>query len=80
VEYQAREHRYELTDAARQELAGLFERMPRGAGFGNGRLARQAFQEMTERQAQRVAELDDPTPEQLISLELEDLPQLGVSD
>ncbi|WP_240500873.1 hypothetical protein [Streptomyces albus] len=32
--------------------------MPRGDGFGNGRTARQAFQLMTERHAQRLAEGD----------------------
>ncbi|MEU9450303.1 right-handed parallel beta-helix repeat-containing protein [Streptomyces sp. NPDC048277] len=74
VEYQAGQHRYELTPTARTELVGLFEAMPRGEGFGNGRSARQIFQETTERQAQRVAELAAPTPEQLISLEAHDLP------
>ena len=76
VEHQAREHRYELTPAAREDLIGLFERLPRTEGFGNGRSARQMFQEMTERQAQRVAMLSAPTPEQLMSLEQEDLPLL----
>ncbi|MEU0965938.1 right-handed parallel beta-helix repeat-containing protein [Streptomyces sp. NPDC005917] len=75
VEYQAAQHRYELTPTARTELLALFETMPRGEGFGNGRSARQLFQEMTERQAQRVAELTAPTSDQLISLEAHDLPQ-----
>ncbi|WP_234534492.1 right-handed parallel beta-helix repeat-containing protein [Streptomyces shenzhenensis] len=74
VEFQAGRHRYELTPTARTELVSLFETMPRGEGFGNGRSARQIFQEMTERQAQRVAELTAPTAEQLISLEAHDLP------
>ncbi|WP_046730422.1 right-handed parallel beta-helix repeat-containing protein [Streptomyces humi] len=74
VEFQAGQHRYELTPTARAELLALFEGMPKGEGFGNGRSARQVFQEMTERQAQRVAELAAPTDEQLISLEDHDLP------
>ncbi|MEV7976950.1 right-handed parallel beta-helix repeat-containing protein [Streptomyces sp. NPDC086519] len=74
VEFQAGRHRYELTPTARTELFSLFEAMPRGEGFGNGRSARQIFQEMTERQAQRVAEFTAPTAEQLISLEAHDLP------
>ncbi|MEV4614903.1 right-handed parallel beta-helix repeat-containing protein [Kitasatospora sp. NPDC049258] len=74
VEHQAREHRYELTDTARGQLLRHFETMPRGAGFGNGRSARQTFQEMTERQAQRMAELGTPTPDQLTALEAADLP------
>ncbi|MDX3237436.1 right-handed parallel beta-helix repeat-containing protein [Streptomyces sp. ME03-5709C] len=78
VEYQAAEHQYELTPTAREELTRLFELLPRGEGFGNGRSARQMFQEMTERQAQRVAELDDPTADQLMALETQDLPQPAV--
>ncbi|MDX3850170.1 right-handed parallel beta-helix repeat-containing protein [Streptomyces sp. AK02-01A] len=73
-EYEAKEHRYELTTAAREGLTGLFEGLPRGEGFGNGRSARQMFQEMTERQAQRVAMLGAPTPDELMSLEAQDLP------
>ena len=74
VEYQAGQHRHELTPMARTELFGLFQARPRGEGFGNGRWARQIFQETTERQAQRVAELAAPTAERLISLEAHDLP------
>ncbi|MFG2071958.1 right-handed parallel beta-helix repeat-containing protein [Nonomuraea maritima] len=74
VEHQAREHRYELTPAARDALTTLFAAMPRDAGFGNGRYARQTFQEMTERQAQRVAELDEPTSTDLVTLDVRDLP------
>lgn len=77
VDYQAGQHRYELTPSARGDLLALFQGMPRGEGFGNGRSARQIFQEMTERQAQRVAELMDPTADQLISLESHDLPLLA---
>jgi hypothetical protein len=75
VEHQAAAHRYELTAQARAELSGYFRRMPRGEGFGNGRSARQVFQEMTARQAQRVAELPDPGAEDLVGLEAVDLPQ-----
>jgi Holliday junction resolvasome RuvABC ATP-dependent DNA helicase subunit len=74
VEYQAREHQYEVTAAAREELTRLFEQMPRADGFGNGRSARQVFQQMTERQAHRLAELAAPSPGQLVSLEAADLP------
>jgi hypothetical protein len=66
--------KYELSPAARQELTRLFERMPREEGFGNGRSARQVFQQMTERQSHRLAELPAPTPDQLMCLELADLP------
>ncbi|MFE2727489.1 right-handed parallel beta-helix repeat-containing protein [Kitasatospora sp. NPDC059327] len=75
VDHQAREHRYELTTDTRRRLLRHFETIPRGSGFGNGRSARQTFQEMTERQAQRMAELTTaPTAGQLTALEPEDLP------
>jgi hypothetical protein len=63
-----------VTPGAREELARLFERMPREEGFGNGRSARQVFQQMTERQAHRLAELAAPSSDQLVSLEAADLP------
>ncbi|TDD56333.1 AAA family ATPase [Kribbella antibiotica] len=75
VEHQARGHQYELTPDARTALNTLFEQQPRGDGFGNGRSARQIFQAMTERQAHRMSELGTPTPAQLVSLEVPDLPE-----
>ncbi|MGW7682573.1 right-handed parallel beta-helix repeat-containing protein [Kribbella sp. NPDC054772] len=75
VEHQAGGHQYEVTTDARTALSDLFERMPRGEGFGNGRSARQIFQAMTERQAHRLSELTAPTPEQLVALESADLPE-----
>nr|WP_238357122.1 right-handed parallel beta-helix repeat-containing protein [Kribbella italica] len=74
-EYHANEHQYELSGDARTALSHLFQVLPRGEGFGNGRSARQIFQQMTERQAHRLAELDAPTPQQLVSLEAADIPQ-----
>ena len=75
VEYQAELHRYQLTGEARDGLERFFAQLPRREGFGNGRLARQTFQEMTERQAQRVAELADPAAADLVGLNADDLPQ-----
>ncbi|GIG59717.1 sporulation protein [Longispora fulva] len=74
VEHQADSHRYELTAAARSGLGAYFDTLPRAEGFGNGRLARQVFQEMTERQAQRVAEMAEASPAELVLLEAGDLP------
>nr|WP_272954763.1 right-handed parallel beta-helix repeat-containing protein [Kribbella sandramycini] len=75
VEHQARGHQYELTGDARGALTTLFEQLPRGEGFGNGRSARQIFQAMTERQAHRMSELTAPTSAQLVALEAADLPE-----
>ncbi|WP_371493755.1 right-handed parallel beta-helix repeat-containing protein [Kitasatospora sp. NBC_00374] len=58
VERAASGHGYELADGTREALAQHFERMPRGADFGNGRAARKVFEEMVDRQASRLAELE----------------------
>ncbi|MER7246252.1 right-handed parallel beta-helix repeat-containing protein [Kribbella sp. NPDC000426] len=75
VEHQAGGHQYEVSPDARVALSDLFEQLPRGEGFGNGRSARQIFQAMTERQAHRLSELTAPTPAQLVSLEVADPPE-----
>ncbi|MEU9472679.1 hypothetical protein AB0D78_40105 [Streptomyces avermitilis] len=48
------------------ELRTRFRQLPRGVGIDNGCSAHQPFQEMTERQAQRVAELPASTSDQPI--------------
>ncbi|XIG79598.1 sporulation protein K [Streptomyces sp. SGAir0957] len=58
VEHQAASHEYALAAETAEALHTWFEEVPRGDQFGNGRSARQVFQLMTERHAQRVAELD----------------------
>ncbi|MFI6980892.1 right-handed parallel beta-helix repeat-containing protein [Embleya sp. NPDC050154] len=80
VEHHAGLHRYELSVPARKALGELFTAMPRGAQFGNGRTARQVFQQMTERQAMRMAEIDTPDERQLVVLDEMDLPRLVGSD
>jgi nitrous oxidase accessory protein NosD len=74
VETQSRMHEYELSPAARIALLSYFDTLPRATGFGNGRLARQLFQDMTERQAQRLADLPDSSNDDLSRIEPEDLP------
>ena len=59
VERSAVGHGYELAPDTREALAVLFEQMPRGADFGNGRAARKVFEEMVDRQAARLAELTE---------------------
>ncbi|MDH5291073.1 MAG: AAA family ATPase, partial [Acidimicrobiia bacterium] len=41
---------------------------PRGPGFGNGRLARNLFEAAVLRHALRLAEVAEPTNEQLVTL------------
>ncbi|MER7739577.1 right-handed parallel beta-helix repeat-containing protein [Streptomyces sp. NPDC096538] len=50
-------HQYELGEGTAAALAAHFEAMPRGADFGNGRAARGVFEEMVDRQAVRLATL-----------------------
>ena len=74
VEYQAVEHQYEIPEQTRLALMEYFDGLTHHVGFGNGRAARQLFQQMTERQAQRVADLDEPTTHDLVTVQPEDLP------
>jgi SpoVK/Ycf46/Vps4 family AAA+-type ATPase len=74
---QGRAHEYELPAATRAALVAHLDAIPRGPGFGNGRSARQLFQLMTERQAQRVSDLADPTTEDLLRIAPEDVPAPG---
>jgi Holliday junction resolvasome RuvABC ATP-dependent DNA helicase subunit len=75
VRGQAADHQYRLGPGAADALAELFDRMRTMPRFGNGRSARQVFQEMTERQAQRVALMADPGTEDLMTLLIDDLPE-----
>jgi SpoVK/Ycf46/Vps4 family AAA+-type ATPase len=66
-------HRYELDPRTRLALAVHYERMPRDAGFGNGRAARLVFEEMIDRQAFRLASMTDPAESDLSLLLPEDV-------
>jgi DNA polymerase III delta prime subunit len=48
-------HYYELTDDALDAVSAYFERIPKGPTFGNGRVARQLFESMINKQASRLA-------------------------
>ncbi|MBO8190327.1 right-handed parallel beta-helix repeat-containing protein [Streptomyces oryzae] len=58
VQHQADSHQYRFSPETAQALHDYFDAVPRGERFGNGRSARQVFQLMTERHAQRVAGTD----------------------
>jgi hypothetical protein len=75
VERQAIEHRYEVTPELAAHLREHFSGQHRGQGFGNGRVARQVFQELTERQAHRLAGRGDVGPDDLVRLVPDDLPE-----
>jgi hypothetical protein len=74
VEWNARQHEYELAGETRAALLGYFTELVRDDRFGNGRAARQVFQQMTERQARRIIDSADSTTEELVILLPEDIP------
>ncbi|MGW1726756.1 right-handed parallel beta-helix repeat-containing protein [Streptomyces sp. NPDC002306] len=76
VEFHAAKHEYALPPDTREALLSYFGALVRDDRFGNGRTARQIFQRMTERHAQRVVELVDPTTDDLVTLQPDDLPPL----
>ncbi|WP_432013403.1 right-handed parallel beta-helix repeat-containing protein [Streptomyces cucumeris] len=76
VEQQADEHEYRIGEGAAEALLKYFTALPKGPAFGNGRTARQTFEAMVERHAGRVAQLGDPTTDELTLLYPEDLPEL----
>ncbi|MBT0773622.1 right-handed parallel beta-helix repeat-containing protein [Kineosporia sp. J2-2] len=81
VGMQADHHEYELTPKTRASLVEYFDSLPRNTGFGNGRVARQLFQTMTERQAARLADmdLDDTTTNEVLQrIEPADIPPHSV--
>ncbi|MCX5379874.1 right-handed parallel beta-helix repeat-containing protein [Streptomyces sp. NBC_00091] len=77
VEQQAEEHEYRLGEGTGKALLAYFTELPKGPAFGNGRTARQTFEAMVERHAGRVAQLADPSTDELTLLFPEDLPALS---
>jgi len=75
VAHQADEHQYDLPTATHDALADHFSAIDHDQRAGNGRFARQVFQEMTERHASRVADVTSPTKEELSALLPADVPE-----
>lgn len=67
---------FKLSETASAKLKALFEALyeTRDRTFGNGRLARNLFEKIIERQANRIAKVAPLTDEILSSLEMEDIP------
>ncbi|WP_425247298.1 right-handed parallel beta-helix repeat-containing protein [Streptomyces sp. NEAU-NA10] len=77
VEQQAEEHEYRLGPGTAEALLKYFTHIPKGPAFGNGRTARQTFEAMVERHASRVAQVAEPSTDDLTLLYAEDLPELA---
>ncbi|MEV1046876.1 right-handed parallel beta-helix repeat-containing protein [Streptomyces sp. NPDC049916] len=73
VETLCERHRYDLSLDTKDALAAHFGEMHRGANFGNGRVARQVFEEMVDRQAFRLAGLSEAGEQDLTVLLPEDV-------
>jgi SpoVK/Ycf46/Vps4 family AAA+-type ATPase len=71
------EHHYALDEGARAAVKAYFAGQVRGPTFGNGRLARNLFEDCVSRQANRIVGLQDPTNDQLVLLEAADVPSPG---
>jgi SpoVK/Ycf46/Vps4 family AAA+-type ATPase len=69
--------KFELTDDAKAKAQAWLDAIPRDTGFGNGRLVRNLFEHAVGRQATRLAAVESPTDEQLLTLESEDFLEPG---
>ncbi|MFN8019057.1 MAG: AAA family ATPase [Acidimicrobiales bacterium] len=63
--------------SAEAKVRAWFAAVPRDKGFGNGRLARNLFEDAVARQASRVVAITDPTDEQLTTLTADDIAPPG---
>ena len=72
---QADDGGYRCTPEVLARVRAWFEAQPRGKGFGNGRLARNLFEEAVGRQASRIVAGTTPTDEQLGAFAPEDIPE-----
>ena len=62
---------------AEAKVRAWFASVPRDKGFGNGRLARNLFEDAVARQATRVVDLTDPSDDQLTALTAADIADPG---
>ena len=72
---QCKKNGYELTEAAESAAKELFDDLyaSRDENFGNARDVRNRFEDMIVCQSNRVAELEDPTKDDLMAVLPEDL-------
>jgi Cdc6-like AAA superfamily ATPase len=75
VRMHAADNGYECAPGTTNALRTHFDGIPRGATFGNARLARQTLEQMMTRQAGRLSTVPVPSLDDLRLLLPEDLPQ-----
>lgn len=71
---------YHLDESGEQAVLDFFDAQDRGHGFGNGRSARNLFEAAVSRHAVRMVDIDDPTNEQLITLNAADIEGISLVD
>jgi hypothetical protein len=69
--------RYHLDELARAAVRAWLAAQPHDQGFGNGRLARNLFEQAVANQASRLVAIDNPTDDQLTTLTSADIPAPG---
>ncbi|MBA3287602.1 MAG: AAA family ATPase [Acidimicrobiia bacterium] len=71
---------YHLDGAGRTQLRAVVEAEPRTRGFGNARFVRNVFEAAVGRQAERLADVPEPTDAQLTELTAADIraPDVGL--
>ena len=74
VESLGQKGRYRLDEQARAAVRAWLVTQARDRGFGNGRLARNLFEQAVANQASRLVALDNPTDDQLTTLTSADIP------
>ena len=74
---QCEKNGYKLTPESEKKASGLFERLyrDRDVNFGNGREVRNRFEDMVVKQSNRVAALEAPTKDDLMTFLPEDFPE-----
>jgi hypothetical protein len=68
---------YHADGAVLHQARAYIDAQQRGPAFGNGRLVRNLFEAAVARHATRIAEIDEPTLEQLSTLTAADIPDAG---
>jgi len=74
VESLGQKGRYRLDEQARAAVRAWLVTQARDRGFGNGRLARNLFEQAVANQASRLVAIDNPTDDQLTTLTSADIP------
>ena len=71
------EHKYELSDEAKERLRSVITRdvAQKGKNFGNGRYANKLMDTaINTRMASRIGKIESPTYDQLVTIEADDIP------